>query len=137
MQRSTIELEIPSDIKTRAREIAEREHCSLESVLEGGLELLFSRPSEVSQIVDRLDNFSDEQLWNLVHLRLTFAQDRRIRSLMERGGEEPLSFAEETELESLLELIDRHTVLRSHALAQLQERGHDTLEHVNVELAVE
>ncbi len=137
MQQSTVELQIAGDIQNLARKIAQGENCSVESVLEDGLAMLFSSSSDGEQFLDRLDYFADEQLWNLVHLRLTFAQDRRIRSLMERGQEEELSLAEEAELDSLLELIDRHTVLRSHALVLLQERGHDTLQYVNVELASE
>ena len=137
MQRSKVELKIPSDIEELARRISEQENCSLESILENGLAMLFSESSDGEQFLDRLAYFSDEQLWNLVHLRLTFAQDRRIRSLMERGGEDTLSHAEESELESLLRLVDRQTMLRSHALVQLQERGHDTLQYVNVELAAE
>ncbi len=137
MQRRTLELEIASDIEQRARMIAQREKCSLESVLEDGLTVLFGCSSNSEQFLGKLAYFSDEQLWNVVHLRLTFAQDRRIRSLMERGGEEKLSLAEETELESLLNLIDRHTLLRSQALLLLQERGHHLLEYMNVELAAE
>lgn len=137
MQQSTVELQIAGDIQNLACKIAQGENCSVESVLEDGLAMLFSSSSDGEQFLDRLDYFADEQLWNLVHLRLTFAQDRRIRRLMERGQEEKLSLAEEAELDSLLELIDRHTVLRSHALVQLQERGHDTLQYVNVELASE
>lgn len=137
MRRSKVELKIPSDIEDLARKISEQENCSLESVLEDGLSMLFSGSSDGQPFLDRLAYFSDEQLWNLVHLRLTFAQDRRIRSLMERGGEHSLSHSEESELESLLRLVDQHTVLRSHALVQLQERGHAPLQYLNVELAAE
>ncbi|MDE2747862.1 MAG: hypothetical protein OXI34_02755 [Chloroflexota bacterium] len=137
MPRSKVELKIPSDIEELARRISEQENCSLESVLEDGLAMLFSKSSDAEQFLDRLAYFSDEQLWNLVHLRLTFAQDRRIRDLMERGSENMLSHAEESELESLLRLVDRQTVLRSHALVQLQERGYATLQYVNVELVAE
>ena len=137
MQRSKVKLNVPGDIEALARRIAEHENCSLESVLEDGLAMLFSESWDGEQFLDRLAYFSDEQLWNLVHLRLTFAQDRRIRHLMERGGEDTLSSAEESELESLLRLVDRQTVLRSHALIQLQERGHAPLQYLNVELAAE
>ncbi|MCY3833552.1 MAG: hypothetical protein OXG85_11080 [Chloroflexi bacterium] len=137
MPQSKVELKIPSDIEELARRISEHENCSLESVLEDGLAMLFSESSDSEQFLDRLAYFSDEQLWNLVHLRLTFSQDRRIRNLMERGSEDTLSHAEESELESLLRLVDRQTVLRSHALVQLQERGHATLQYLNVELAAE
>lgn len=137
MPRSKVELKIPSDIEELARRISEQENCSLESILEDALAMLFSKSSDAGQFLDRLAYFSDEQLWNLVHLRLTFAQDRRIRNLMERGSENALSHAEETELESLLRLVDRQTVLRSHALVQLRERGHAPLQYLNVELAAQ
>lgn len=135
MHRSKVELKIPSDIEQLARRISEQENCSLESVLVDGLAMLFSQSANVEKLLDRLVCFSEEQLWNLVHLRLTVAQDRRIRDLMERGSEDTLSHAEESELESLLRLVDRQTVLRSHALVQLQERVHDTVQYLNVELA--
>ena len=137
MGRSTIELEIADDILTAAQGRAQRENCRLESVLEDGLALLFGSLSEGDLPVDRLYHLSDEQLWTVVHLRLTFAQDRQARALMERGRNGELTPAEKHEFEDLLELIDRQTVLRSHALALLHERGHDTLQYLGVQTVAE
>ncbi len=137
MQHSTIELQIARDIEEQARKIAQGDNCSFETVLEDGLALLFSTVPADEIRLDRLQAFSDEQLWAIVHLRLSFAQDRRVRLLMEYGREGKLIPHEANELETLLDLIDRQTLLRSQALFLLQERGHDTLQYLNVQLVTE
>ncbi len=135
MQSTKVELHIGSAIEQYVREIAQDENRSLEAVLEDSLKLLFSNSADGEASEDLLVYCSDEQLWNLVHLRLTFAQDRRIRRLMDLGREDKLSLAEHREMESLLSLIDRQTLLRSQALLLLQERGHRPIQYMNVELA--
>lgn len=134
MKRSTIELEIAPEIEDTVRVIAEGENCSIESILQEGLALLFGNDSVVEYQLERLGGYSDEQLWAVIHQRLSFAQDRRVRQLMEIGREGKLTPQEESEFSCLLSMIDRQTMLRSRALLLMKERGHDIYEYLNVEL---
>ena len=125
MKRSTIELQIASDIEDQAREIAKGDNCSVESVLEDGLALLFGSLGDVYGLLDRLNSFGDDQLWELIHQRLTPSQDQRMRDLLYRGSEGTVTSQEKSELGAYADLIDRHMLLRSQALVLLKERGHD------------
>ena len=137
MKRPTIELEIAPEVVEYVRKIARGENCSVEAVLEDGLTLLFGSTSEVESQLDRLNDCTEEQLWAVIHHRLTFTQDRRIRLLMEYGREGTLMEQEKSELDCLLNLIDRQTLLRSRALLLLKERGHDIFEYLNVQVVAE
>ncbi len=125
MKRSTVELEIAPEIEDHVRVIAEGENCSIESILQEGLALLFGGDSIVEYQLDRLNNCTDEQLWALIHQRLTRAQDARMRELLNRGSEGTITEQEKAELTYIIDWVDRQMLLRSRALALLQERGHD------------
>ena len=131
MKRSTVELEISLEIEDHVRAIAEGENCSIESVLQEGLALLFGGDSIVEHQLDRLNGCTDEQLWALIHQRLTRAQDERLRELLDRGSDGTLTEQEHAELKYMVDLVDRQTLLRSRALALLQERGHDINHYLN------
>ena len=125
MKRSTIELQIASDIRDQARKLAQGENCSVESVLEDGLALLFGSSGDVYSLLDRLSSFGDDQLWELIHQQLTPSQDQRMRDLLYRGSEGTVSSQEKSELGAYVDLVDRQMLLRSQALVLLKERGHD------------
>lgn len=131
MKRSIVELEIAPEIEDHVRVIAEGENCSIESILQEGLALLFGGDSIVEYQLDRLNDCTDEQLWALIHQRLTRAQDKRMRALLVRGNEGALTEQEHAELKNLVDLVDRQMLLRSRALALLQERGHDIHQYLN------
>ena len=125
MARSTVELEIAPEMEAYVRVIAEGENCSIESILQEGLALLFGSDSIVEYQLDRLGNCTDEQLWALIYHRLTRSQDSRMRELLARGNEGTLTEQEKAELKYYVGLVDRHMLLRSRSLVLLQERGHD------------
>ncbi|MYD10760.1 MAG: hypothetical protein F4X02_12050 [Chloroflexi bacterium] len=131
MKRSTVELEITLEIEDHVRAIAEGENCSIESILQEGLALLFGGDSLVEHQLDRLNGCTDEQLWALIHQRLTRAQDERMRELLDRGSKGTLTEQEHAELKYIVDLVDRQMLLRSRALALLQERGHDIDHYLN------
>ena len=133
MKRSTIELEIAPEIEENAREIAKGEDCSVESVLEEGLALLFGSADEVHTMLDRLHDYKDEKLWALIYQRLTPSQDRRMRDLLYRGNAGTLTRPERTELEYHLGIVDRQILLRSKALALLKESAVMTLTHTSMQ----
>ena len=125
MSQSTVKLQIPPAIYQRARQIASESNRSPESVLLDGLALLFGDLPDTSLEPDALKSFSDEQLWAVVHQRLAWPQDTRLRELIALGKQGQLSEAEETEMERLMGLVDHQMLLRSEALLLLKQRGHD------------
>ncbi len=125
MNRSTIELEIPEDVYEQARDIARCGNRSVESVLQDGLSILFCTSSEVEVSPDSLVDFSDEQLWEVVHRRLSWAKDSRLRTLMALGKEGRMSDQERQELEHIVAVVDRQMLLRTKALVLMKQRGHD------------
>lgn len=131
MKRSTVELEIAPEIEDHVRIIAAGENCSIESVLQEGLALLFGGDSVVEYQLDRLDDCNDEQLWALIHQRLTRLQDNRMRELLDRGNQGTITDQEQAELTHFVDLVDRQMLLRSRALVILQERGHDIDTYLN------
>ncbi len=125
MNTSKIELNITDEILARARQIAEDKDISLESVLLDGLALLFGSLPDIQITPDQLKTYSDEQLWAIVHQRLAWVQDTRLRELTEKGKQSILSVDEQNELHRLLDLVDHQMLLRSEALVLLKGRGHD------------
>jgi surfactin synthase thioesterase subunit len=77
MKRSTVELEIPADIIEEAQSIAQRRNSSLESALQDGLLMVFGTSLGCEVSMESLHNFSDEQLWKLVHHEIPGARNMR------------------------------------------------------------
>ena len=125
MGQSTVELQIPAEIYERARQIASDSNRSLESVLLDGLALLFGDLPNTSLSPDALKDYTDEQLWAVVHQRLAWPQDARLRELIALGKQGQLTTDEQAEMERLVDLVDHQMLLRSEALLLLQQRGHD------------
>jgi hypothetical protein len=120
-----VKLQIPPEIYQRARRIATENNRSVESVLLDGLTLLFGDLPDTSVQPNTLKNYSDEQLWAVIHQRLAWPQDTRLRELIAMGKQGQLSDDEQVEMERLIDLVDHHMLLRSEALLLLQQRGHD------------
>jgi len=125
MSQSTVELQIPAEIYERARQIASDSNRSLESVLLDGLALLFGDLPDTSLSPDALKDYTDEQLWAVVHQRLAWPQDARLRELIALGKQGQLTMDEQAEMERLVDLVDHQMLLRSEALLLLKRRGHD------------
>lgn len=125
MDRASVELTIPPEIYARAQQIASESDRSVESVLLDGLALLFGGLPDTSLDVDDLADYTDEELWALVHGRLAWPQDARLRELIARGRMGQLADDEQDEMERLIALVDHQMLLRSEALLLLKGRGHN------------
>jgi hypothetical protein len=125
MNQSTVELQIPIEIYERARQIARDSNRSIESVLLDGLTLLFGALPDTKISPDKLKDYSDEQLWAVVHQRLAWLQDTRLRELIARGKQGQITAEETAEMERLINLVDHQMLLRSEALLLLKRRGHN------------
>lgn len=125
MSETNITLQVPPEIYERARQIASESNRTTEAVLLDGLALLFGELPDASLSPDVLKDYSDEQLWALVHQRLAWPQEARLRELMTLGKQGALSADEQAEMERLIGLVDHQMLLRSEALLLLKQRGHD------------
>jgi hypothetical protein len=125
MNPSTVELQIPSEIYERAHQIAQASNRSVESVLLDGLSLLFGALPDKAILPDELSNYTDEQLWAIVHQRLTSPQDARLHELIALGKQGQITEEEKVELERLIDRVDHQMLLRSEALYLLKQRGRD------------
>lgn len=132
MKRSTIELEIPSEIVAEARGIARDGNRSVESVLQDGLVLVFGSTTESDVSAEILQVFSDEQLWKIVNRRMPWAQDSRLRELTAQSKQGSLTQEQREELDCLLTALDRQILLRSRALLLMKKRGHDVDSYLGI-----
>ncbi|MCY4072172.1 MAG: hypothetical protein OXG60_12815 [Chloroflexi bacterium] len=125
MEEPTKKLQVPAAIFERAEAIARESDRSAESVMLDGLSLLFGALPDMELEPEALKDFEDEQLWALVHRRLTPKQDARLRDLLDLGNQGGINSQDEGELAQLVAMVDQQMVLRSKALVLLQRRGHD------------
>jgi hypothetical protein len=123
MTQSPILLQLPDELYERLREIADDSHRPVESVLIDSLTLLFGNLPAINP--QQLENFSDEQLWALVHRQIAWPQDARLRELTQLSKQGLLSSDQQSELESLVDAYDQYVLLRSQALLHLKQRGYD------------
>lgn len=132
MSQSTIELELPAEVYERAQQIARDSNRSVESVLLDGLALLFGMLPDTGLSPDALRDYTDEQLWAVVHQRLAWPQDTRLRELIALGRHGQITDDEQAEMERLIHLVDHQMLLRSEALLLLKERGHNVGEQLKL-----
>ena len=125
MEDRTRELQVPAAIYARAEEIASKRECSAETVILDALSLLFGALPVMELEPEALYDFGDEQLRAVVHQRLAWPHDTRLRELMRLGQSGHATDEEVAEMEALVDLVDHQTLLRSEALLLLKRRGHD------------
>lgn len=125
MNISTVKLQIPEEIIEEAQGIARGRNRSVESVLQDGLFMVFGKTEDCEASAEILQDFSDEQLWEIVNRRMPWEQDSRLRELSARGKRATLTERESRELEDLLAALDRQILLRSRALLEMKKRGLD------------
>jgi hypothetical protein len=129
MTQQPVLLQLPEDLYERVRQIAEESKRPLENVLLDSLTLLFGDwPDEATFNPQFLETLTDEQLWAIVHRALAWPQDIRLRELTALGKQGNLSAEEQTEMERLVNQVDRYILVRSQALMLLKQRGQD-VEH--------
>lgn len=125
MEEPTKELRVPAAIYERAEAIASDSGRSAESVIVDGLSLLFGELTDMELEPEALKDFTDEKLLAVVHQRLAWPHDTRMRELMQLGQLGEVTEEEIVEMEDLVAKFDHQVLLRSEALLQLKRRGHD------------
>ncbi len=123
MGEKSVTLQLPDELYESVQAAAEASERPLEEVLLESIGVLFRRPSaDLERMLAELADYSDSQLWAVVYRRLPWTQSLRLRELNAKGE---LTDAEQSELEQLIDLVDRYMLLRSEALLLLKQRGQD------------
>jgi hypothetical protein len=121
-----VRVDLPSDLYNQMKDAAARSDQSVEAVLVGSLALLFGDPlGDIEQLTAIMSALPDEGLWAVVRRRVPWTSSAQVRALAAKGRHMPLSGAEQAELETLIHEADQFTLLRSRALLQLKQRGHN------------
>ncbi|MEX2176892.1 MAG: hypothetical protein WD872_21170 [Pirellulaceae bacterium] len=122
-------IQIPEGLFEVLQQRASESHRSVEQEL---LDTLGKTLAGDEQAKERLENvlsgmrgFSDNQLLDAAGHVLSQASCERSQWLGDKQREQGLTAAERIELESLLTQYEWQMLLRSQALALLQQRGHD------------
>lgn len=123
MNQQAVVLQMPDELYERVRQIAHDSQTPMETVLLDSLHMLFGDLYEITP--QSLQALTDEQLWALVYRPLARFQDMRLQELTARGKAGNLTSAENAEIERLVSAVDRYVLLRTRALVELKQRGHD------------
>ncbi|MCY3781190.1 MAG: hypothetical protein OXG78_12830 [Chloroflexi bacterium] len=132
MSEALYRLDIPELTLNRMRQIARENEQSVEAVLIESLNLLYGDFSEEDLSPEALKEYSDEQLVAIVHRRLAWPQNARLRELAALGDEGEISAEELDEMEGLIEVVDYQMLLRSEALLLLKQHGCDIQKHLRL-----
>ena len=125
MSQQAVTIPLSDEMYEELRHIAETSDRSLEEVVRERLDLLFPQ-SEMSPIgMDDLSHYDDSQLWAVVHRRMRWRESARLHELSQSSKSSALPANEQTELDRLLEQVDRDLLLRSEALRLLKTRGYN------------
>ena len=120
MSQPHVDLHLLPHIYKAIRRIAENSSQSVEEVVISSLEVLYGEDEP-----GILEHFSDEVLWKVARKSLSPQYEARLDELIAQSKEASLNKAEQAELDSLLEIVDRLMLARSKALVLLKQRGHD------------
>ena len=132
MSEAVYRLDIPEPVLHRIRQIALENEQSVEAVLIESLNLLYGDFTGEDLSLEALKDYSDEQLLAIVHRRLAWPQNSRLRELAALGDEGEMSAEQLDEMEGLIELVDHQMLLRSEALLLLKQRGCDIQRHLQL-----
>jgi hypothetical protein len=124
MSQQMYRLDLSQEVLEQIRQLAERGNRPVEAVIAEGLTLLFDE--SIPQIDPSvLDQFTDLQLWIVIHARLAPAQDAEMTALIQAKKLGELDQAGNAALDIMLHRLNRLTLLRSKALRLLRDRGHN------------
>lgn len=122
----SITLEVTDAVLDQLRAIAQESGRSAEAVAGENLELTFGPVGKgIDALLARLPGLTDEQLWIVSQRRPSRPQRERLKELTALAERGTATSAHKAEADALIDEIDQFTMLRTHALRLLQERGYD------------
>ena len=118
-------VQLPGDLLEAVHRAANERNRSVEELIIESIALLYKK-AEALPSDDELVEYTDEQLWAVVHHQIAWAEQARMRALISEGKNRALTEDERKEILRLRDVLDDYMLVRSKALALLNERGHDT-----------
>ncbi|MFN8376699.1 MAG: hypothetical protein U0694_27980 [Anaerolineae bacterium] len=123
----SITLQLPEDVYSAVQEAARVRGSSVEAVIIECAAIIYGDLLlvDVDALMEQMSFYTDTQLWAVAYRHLTPTQSDSLEELTDKNKSGQLTASEETALDRLLDLIDRHMLLRSQALLLLKQRGRD------------
>jgi hypothetical protein len=125
----TITVQLPEDLYLRLQQTAQATRQSLESTMLRALQVgspptWETAPAGFQADLAALDRLDDAALWRTARMRVAPARMDRYQVLLDKNADRALSVQERQELAQLRADLDRQMLLKAHAAALLQWRGH-------------
>ena len=125
----TVTMQLPENLYLRLQQTARATRQSLEATMLRALQVgsppaWETAPAEFQADLAALDRLDDASLWRIARTRATSAPMDRYQALLDNNAKQTLSAEERQELTQLRTDLDRQMLLKVHAAALLQWRGH-------------
>lgn len=125
----TVTMQLPENLYLRLQQTAQATRQSLEATMLRALQVgsppaWETAPAEFQADLAALDRLDDAALWRIARTRATPAPMDRYQALLDKNANQTLSTEEQQELTQLRTDLDRQMLLKVHAAALLQWRGH-------------
>jgi hypothetical protein len=128
MLEQTITVTLPDLLVHRLQRAAQLTYRTVDDVLASVVDTTLQAPPglppDLADEIAAMALFTDDALWSASESSLSPAQQHRLRQLTQSSKERRLTQAESAELDYLLEQYDIAVLRRAHALALLNQRGH-------------
>ena len=129
MTSRTVTMQLPENLYVRLQQTAQATKQSFEDILLRALQVgsppaWESAPAEFQTDLAALDRLDDTALWRIARTHVTPAQMDHYQTLLDKNANNALSAEEQAELIQLRVEFDRQMLLKVHAAALLQWRGH-------------
>lgn len=124
----TITLTLSEPIYQTAFQVSKATGQSLETVLQNSISQTLPPLDDVSaeeaHELAKLALLDDAKLWHEANATMTPTHQEILHTLLDKQSEGPISTADETQLETLLDTYGRLTVRKAHAWLLLARRGY-------------
>ena len=125
----TVTMQLPENLSLRLQQTARATRQSLEATMLRALQVgsppaWETAPAEFQADLAALDRLDDAALWRIARTRATSTSMDRYQALLDNNAKQTLSAEERQELTQLRTDLDRQMLLKVHAAALLQWRGH-------------
>lgn len=125
----TITLQLPENLYIRLQHTAQATKQSLDEIMLRALQIgspptWDMAPAEFQADLAALDRQTDAALWRIARTRQSEADLHHYQELLDKNANDTITTAERNELTQLRTEYDRQMVLKVHAAALLQWRGH-------------
>ncbi len=125
----TVTMQLPENLYLRLQQTAQATRQSLEATVLRALQVgsppaWETAPAEFQADLAALDRLDDAALWRTARTRATPALMDRYQALLDKNADQTLSAEDRQELTQLRTNLDRQMLLKVHAAALLQWRGH-------------